>query len=200
MFTMKQALWRMRWLRWGGHVLSAVCLLLVLVAAVKGIYSIASYEASGPLAALWNAVKRLIESLYAAASQAAPWMAEALWRIAPDLDLRRGFFDRVHVGFWLVYAAMFVGVYMRGQANRISGAIRQHRFRMQQVLWEEQAREQMRHGVAIDDIEQRLDIRISLESKPTRWHQTGWALVAMGILLPLIVEVLKVFLGLAKLP
>jgi hypothetical protein len=200
MLTMRQALWRMRWLRWGGRVLSAVCVLLVFVAAIKGIYSLASYEASGLLAALWNGIKRLIESLYAGVSQAAPGMAGALWRMAPDLDLRRGLFDRAHVSFWLVYAAMFVGVYMRGQANRIGGAIRQHRDRMQQVLWDEQAREQMRQGVAVDVIEQRLDVRISLESQPTPWHQKGWALIAMGILLPLFVEVLKIFLGLAKLP
>lgn len=137
--------------------------------------------------------------LYGWLASFAPTFTAFVWDLSPTLNLR----DPGLVGsggFLLCYAVFLLGSYLCGRANRIKLRVAETMRRVEEMMWQEALRVQVRHGLNPADAVAKLNINISLAGAEPAWYQRFWGLVLLGIVLPMAVEVLKVVVGLAKLP
>jgi hypothetical protein len=198
--TIAQANRRMRMLRWGSRIAFAIGSVMLLLALLKGLYSMASAQTQGPFAFLWLPIVRLVANLYGAAEAYAPRLTKLLWSTAPNLDMHLPLWAGTSIGFWLAYALVLAAGYMRGAANRWARELAEHRKRIQQLVWEQEAIRQLGMGAEPADVVRTLEMRITLKTPPPPWHGTLAGMIVLGIALPVIVELVKILLGLAKLP
>lgn len=200
MLTLPQARREARWLNFLGWSVGSLCMLLLVVAMLKGIHTVSVASTTGVAGALAAPFRRAIEALVAIPWNLAPTITDFIWWVAPDLHLGGPLLSSDNASFFGVYFLLLLSMLPRGRAIRLKRAIAEHEQRMQQIYWEETAREAFRAGVSRADIEHKLDVRVSIQNQKAPWHTRLIGVVILGIVLPLIVEVLKVVVGLAKLP
>ena len=171
----------------------------MLLGFLKAIYL--SIQQAPPGLERWIFVvpSRLIEHFYGWLDGLSPWVAATLWRVSPSLSLRDPGLDNSGE-FFAVYLLFLLACYLLGQANRIAARIAQTMQRVEEMMWEASLQAQLRGGITQEDARAQLNINISLDGQKVPWYQRPWGLVLFGIALPLIVEVLKILIGLAKLP
>ncbi len=197
--SFSQARRRVRWFRWTGRALCWATGLLLFIALLKALYFL--YEhASTPIERLVLGVPgKLVVLMYQGLHGVSAVTTEGLWKLAPNIDLRAPW-STGSFGFVATYFLFLLGIYLCGQANRIDARIVQTMHRVEEMIWEETLRNQVRGGATAQDVLSRTDITISLEGQQPPWYQRPWGLVLYGISLPMAVEILKVVVGLAKLP
>lgn len=195
MLSLSQARRQAFWLGVVGWVLGIACLGLLVVSALKGVYGVVSASTASPFV---TPFRRLIEGIYGMAAEVAPTLTELVWKLAPQLDLSGPLIAPGNWGFFLVYFLMLLSLLPRGRATRIRRALAEHQAHMQQVVWAEQVRQKMSAGASAVEAQQGLDIRISVENQPVAWHQGLWGVVVLGIALPLVVDLIKLYVGLSK--
>ena len=187
----------MRVLRWTGRFLTVVAVVALLLAVLKGFYGLGSAPArSDPFAGVWSSLAQLIGRAYGAAASFAPPLVEFAWRLAPDIDPRRPIWNGASLGFWIAYVMLFIGIAMRSDATRWQRELAEHRKRMQQIVWEEEARSLVATGTSSDEALSRLELKLTIAPPPSAWHTSLAGVVVLGLALPLIVEIVKVWVGL----
>jgi hypothetical protein len=167
---------------------------------MKSIYFLSSHAGTGIGRTVFGAPARLIEMLYGWLESFAPNLAKAMWIWAPDLRLGSTLVSSENANFFSVYVAALVGGYLCGQANRIEARVAQTMRRVEEMMWEESLRQQVRGGASPVQAMENLNLTITLAGQEPPWYQRPGGLVLFGIALPMVVEVLKVVVGLAKLP
>ena len=195
MLSIKQARRQALWLAVWGWVVGIVSVALLSVALLKGIYGLHESSIASPLTA---SMRRLVASLYFAAHSWSPSLSQWLWGLAPDLDLSVSLFTQTNWGVLFFYLLLLLSTIARGRALRIRQALAEHEERMQQIFWEEEVRSKIRNGASLGDVQQNVDIRITLDNQPTPWHQGLLGVVILGIALPLAVDAIKAYFGWLK--
>lgn len=99
-----------------------------------------------------------------------------------------------------IYFLLLLSIFSRGRAVRIRKALTEHDRRVQQIIWEKDVRDQLDAGVYAQSTQLGIDFRVSFEKQPEAWHQGFIGVVVLGIVLPLVVDLVKILVGLAKLP
>lgn len=172
---------------------------LLVASFLKAIYLLGESALAGGERVLLSAFAKLVAMLYHALDAVLPWVAQGLWELSPDLDLRMPW-SMNSWGFFITYALFLTGGYLCGQANRIALRISEVMRRVEELMWEESIRQQLRSGETPARALQQLNLTISLEGQQPPWYQRPSGLILFGLALPMIVDVLKVLVGLAKLP
>ena len=188
------------WLNVGGWTFGLACMALLVVAALKSIYTLAQTARTPFEAALAVPLGRAVAFLYSIPQSIAPAVTDWVWRAAPDLNLRAPLIAAENAGILAVYFLLLLSLIPRGRATRLRRALAEHEQRMQQIYWEETARQRMRAGVPLQEVENQLEIKISIENQKAPWHTTLIGIIVLGVVLPLVVDVIKIIVGLAKLP
>jgi hypothetical protein len=198
MLSLSQARRRLATFRWTGRTLVVASAVLLLFGVLKAVYLLATQAPFGIERAVLSVPANLIVAFYNWLTHWAPQVTQLLWEHSPDLDIHRPIF--ANGGFIATYLVLLIGGYLCGQANRIELRIAKTMQRVEELMWEESLRRQF---VAAADPAQamaHLNLSISLIGQDAPWYQRPWGLVLFGIALPMMVEVLKVVVGLAKLP
>lgn len=195
--TPTQARRQAYWLNVLSWLIGAVSFLLLATSLLKGVYAWGAAPDASPLAAPFG---RLAASVYGLLEGMAPPLMALLWQLAPDLNLRGRLISADHSGIFVLYCLMLLSLLPRGRASRLLRAVAEHESRVQQIIWEEQVRGLIGAGLSAAQVQQGLDVRISIESQRTPWHQRLFGVIVLGLTLPLVVDVIKILVGLAKLP
>jgi hypothetical protein len=199
MLSLHQAHSRLFWFRWGGRALFVISGVLMLFGLLKAIYVAAEQAPTTMERSILAVPARLITLFYSWLESFIPWVVAPLWRMSPDLNLRGPGLDNSG-GFFAAYLVFLLGGYFLGQANRIAIRIAQTMQRVEEMMWEASLQAQLRAGATQEEARAQLNVNISLAGQDPPWYQRPWGLILFGIALPMAVEVLKVIVGLAKLP
>jgi hypothetical protein len=183
-----------------GTTLHALALLVLLVSLVKAIYTFALPPNHDVFAALASKIVHAIQWAYAEVAALAPSLAAWLWSsAAPDLDLRQPIWAFEHRALWAVYAMLFVGAAMTGRARARLAQIAAFQDWSARIQLEERLRMQVRQG-SVPLATTQVEPETTMPPLKLRWHTTWWGVVALTVGAGLMTEVIKVVVGLAKLP
>lgn len=183
-----------------GWMAGLFCLMQLGVAGLKGIYVLSLTAATRGEQGITAPFRHAIEVLYAIPARVAPDITAFVWGAAPELNLRGTLLSLDNAGFFAIYAVLLLSIWARVRAFRLRRPMAEHEHWRQQLHWEKTARAKLRSGGARSELGQEASTRASTENEKLPWHTTLVGVVVLGIALPLIVDVVKILVGLAKLP
>jgi hypothetical protein len=203
MLSLPQARRRQLVLRWGGQGLSLLALVALALAAIQALYLRAEF-AGDLLPQLAFGYRKLIESGYAALARVEPFsgLTAWTWRHIPTWHIDALLFEQKQWQMQILVAALMLGVLARARARVLRQSIAEHLARVQQLVWEMEARRKIGQWFP-DDTEpaatrEALELTVQIPSTKLPWQASWWGLVVIGVAVGLLVEVLKLVFGLAK--
>lgn len=174
-----------------GNVCIAACAVFLVTSAAKAVHLLSRRPSANALDDVFiGGFGRIIAYAYQSAAEHAPLTAEFIWKLAPSWTL---YSWNPGNGVLGVYLLLLAGVYLRSRGHEYKKLLKVFRERMLLRQLEESER-----GVRITHDRTAPVVAVDAPSLP--WHQGARGTIVLGILLPLIVEFLKVLVGLAKLP
>lgn len=177
-----------------------MCTLLLLVALLKGLYGLTQTNADPAFSLLAANVAGVIRKLYAAVAVHAPSLAAWLWAsAAPDINLRAALFASEQRGLWLLYATLFGCAATVRRARARLSQLAQHKQWVAQIEAEERIRKRVRgpQGSARAGASERQTVP---PSPPPKWQTTWWGVLFLAVAAGVATDIIKLLLGLSKLP
>lgn len=178
------------WYRVIGTVCMAACVVMLVTSGAKAIYLLSRSSANAFDGVFVAPFGRLVAFAYHSAAEWAPSTVELVWRLAPHWTSGSLYPGNGVLG---VYLLLFAGMYLRNRGREYKALLTEFRRR---VLLRRMEENEL--GVRVRRDRTVPVAAAGLPSLP--WHQGVTGTIVLGLALPLAVEVLKLFLGLAKLP
>lgn len=174
-----------------GNLFIAGSVVLLATGVAKALYLLSLHPGANALDDVFiGGFGRIIAFAYQAADELAPLTAEFVWKVAP-----RWTFGSWNPGAGVlgVYLLLLVGVYVRSRGHEYRKLLKVFRERMLLLQLEENERgvRLARHRTVPDAV---------VEPPSLPWHQGATGTILLGIALPLLVQLIQLAVGLAKLP